>query len=417
MLIEFSTENYRSIKEKVTLSLLASRSDKSLEENTFPMLKTKKERLLRSCVLYGANASGKTNILRALASLKRLVLLSHNLQKGSPLPFNPFKLESSYLEKPTEYEITFIQNGVRYAYKVSFTNEKVVDESLYYYPKNYASLIFERSETNHFVFTKDKKKQKFLADSTPVNILYLSRSTHFNYPRTAEAFNWFKDHLTILGPADKPKSESETIRMLEDEDSKKLILKALETADIHIDDLEATTEKVDLKDLPATLPPKLRQILGILEGEGESVSIRTFHKNIEFDFFLDESEGTQRFFSLLGPCLNALKSGKLLVVDELDTKLHHFLNEFLIKLFHDPKQNRKNAQLIFTTHNVNLLKLDLFRRDQIWFTEKDPTKGSTDLFSLYEFSQRKDVDIKKRYLDGRYGAVPFIKSPGILYGK
>ena len=138
------------------------------------------------------------------------------------------------------------------------------------------------------------------------------------------------------------------------------------------------------------------------------------HKGIAFDFYSEESEGTKRMFSLIGHWIDALRNGKILVIDELDTKLHHLLNVFLINLFHDPTQNKNNAQLIFTTHNINLLDQDIFRRDQIWFTEKDGETGASDLYSLVEYSPRKDKDIQKGYLAGKYGALPFIKDNRIF---
>ena len=143
-------------------------------------------------------------------------------------------------------------------------------------------------------------------------------------------------------------------------------------------------------------------------------TIKTTHKGASFDFENGESEGTKKFFSYLGPWIDALQNGRVLVVDEIDIRLHHFLNVFLIKQFHNPKQNKKFAQLIFATHNLDLLDLSLFRRDQIWFTEKNPNNSSTDLYSLLEYKPRKDKKIKSGYLQGRYGSLPFIKMDSMI---
>ncbi len=414
MLIEFSIENFRSIKDEVTLSLLAS-SDKSLQNNLIKTDVLKKEKLLRSVVIYGANASGKSNVLSAFDFLSELILQSHRNQKGDKILFTPFKLEKKYLSKPTKFRIVFIKDEINYVYGVSFTHEKIIDEYLYYYPKNHKAIIFERKNTNDYKFTIDKTNQNFLSEKTPENVLYLSRSSNLEYEKTNEAFEWFKDGLrTITTPFDNLSIMPYTADLLKEENSKSVILKSLYDADMGIDDIGITMIKIS-DELPIDIPEKLKGILGkikdiIIEEEpnAESIKIHTLHKNVRFDFS-EESEGTQRYFSLIGPLINAIGNGGTLIVDELDIKLHHNLTESLIKVFNNPEVNKKNAQLIFATHNTNLLDQKLFRRDQIWFTEKNPDDGSTDLYSLIEYKPRKDKDITKGYLAGRYGGLPLIK--------
>ncbi|MCJ7651248.1 MAG: ATP-binding protein, partial [Candidatus Lokiarchaeota archaeon] len=260
-------------------------------------------------------------------------------------------------------------------------------------------------------------EQKFISEKTLDNVLYLSNSTKLKYDKTSEAFDWFQDNLGIIGVANHPKLIEYTIHKFnEDKKMKKFILKALIEADLGINDLSASFEKISIDEIPIAIREKLKAIIPDSEGNLEKMDITTIHKvldemgnedYVEFDFE-EESEGTKRLFSLIGLWIDSLKNGRVLIVDELDTKLHHLLNIFLIKLFNDPTQNKNNAQLIFTTHNTNLLNLDIFRRDQIWFTEKNPSKGSTDLYSLIEFRPRKDKNIQKGYLAGRYGAIPFI---------
>ncbi|PWB52503.1 MAG: hypothetical protein C3F06_08085 [Candidatus Methanoperedenaceae archaeon] len=434
MLIEFSIQNFRSIKEEVTLSLVAS-SDKSLDNNLIQKDILKKDKLLRSAVISGPNASGKSNVVLAFNSLKGLVMKSHKFQKGTELSYSPFKLDKDYLSKPTKFEIVFIQNNIKYVYGVSFTNEKIINEYLYYYPEGHKSLIFERKDTYNYRFTIDKKNQKFFSEKTLENALYLSISTQLNNKTTSEAFNWFKDTLTTVIATDNPGLINKTVELYnKDENLKKIILKALDLADLGIIDLSANIEKVPLEDVSIGLlhdSPTVKKTLKtesiILEQDDKgmllvNMDIKTIHKapnnegdefKVEFEFE-EESEGTKRLFSLIGPWIDALDKGSVLVVDELDTKLHHKLNVFLIDLFHDPTQNKNNAQLIFTTHNTNLLNLDLFRRDQIWFTSKNPKVGSTDLYSLLEFSPRKDKNIQIGYLEGRYGAIPFISGERIF---
>jgi len=432
MLIEFSVENFRSIKEKVTLSMVAS-SDKSLENNLIESDVLKKDKLLRSAVLYGANASGKSNVIMALGFLRNLVMNSHKHQKGDKINCTPFKLDEEYVSNPSKFEVVFIKNDIKYIYGLSVTGEKVVDEYLYYYPGSRRAAIFQRSSTDKYKFTVDKKQQEFISQRTLDNVLYLSKSTQENYDKTSEVFEWFKDDLGVMGPTDHPALRDFTARLL-DSQFKPIILKALSEADLGINDVSASIEKIKLDDkfddLPPDAPQELKDVFQAIKKlddsvgrkEIEKVEIKMLHKvlgkegkelSIPFNFN-EESEGTQRLFSIIGSWIEALVNGSILVVDELDTKLHHKLNVFLIKLFHDPTQNINNAQLIFTTHNTNLLDLDLFRRDQIWFTEKNQDSGSTELYSLVEFSPRKDENIQKGYIWGRYGAIPFIKENKIF---
>ena len=422
MLIEFSVENFLSIKDKVTLSLLAS-TDKSLDNNLIKTDVLKKDSLLRSAVLYGANASGKTNVILALNFLNHLIINSHTNQKGTKIKYSPFKLNRENLSMPSKFEVVFIKNDIKYIYGASMTDEKIVDEYLYYYPKGSRATIFERKNTNNYKFTIDKTEQKFLSNRTLENVLYISNSTQLNYPKTSEAFEWFKDNLRTVGPTDHPSLIDTTVELLNKEKTfKEYVLKALIKADLGISDISASIETISIDDLPTDFPENMKVLLSDGKNELKKLDIKTTHKihniegneiNVQFEFN-EESDGTQRIFSLIGPWINALINGHILVIDELDTKLHHLLNVFLIKMFNDPSQNKSNAQLVFTTHNTNLLDLDLFRRDQIWFTEKNPDIGNTDLYSLIEFSPRKDKNIQKGYLAGRYGAIPFI-SGGELF--
>jgi len=421
MLIEFNVQNFRSIKEEVTFSLVAS-ADKSLDNN---LIKTDllRDNLLRSAVIYGANASGKSNFVLAFNSLKKFVMESHMFQKGTKINYSPFKLDTKYLSKPSKFEVVFIKNNIKYIYGVSLNSEKIIDEYLYYYPEGRRALIFERRDTNNYRFTIDRKEQKFISEKTLDNVLYLSNSTQLNYDTTSKAFDWFKDNFGIIGVTDHPQLIEYTIHKLnENKKMKEFILKALIEADLGISDLFASVEAISIDEIPIPIREQLKAIIPDSEGNLEMMDITTIHKvldeignekYVEFDFE-EESEGTKRLFSLIGPWIDSLNNGRVLIVDELDTKLHHLLNVFLIKLFNDPTQNKYNAQLIFTTHNTNLLDLDIFRRDQIWFTEKNPSKGSTDLYSLIEFRPRKDKNIQKGYLAGRYGAIPFIGADRIF---
>ncbi len=419
MLIEFSVENFKSLKEKQTLSMEAATPLNDLDYNLIDLKDQadKEYQLLKSTALYGANSSGKSNVLDALMRLRHLVKRSHQNQKGDKLSHEPFRFDKEFVDEPTKFDITFIQDNIRYNYGLSYTEEKVIEEYLYYYPKGRRSQIFERQNTDEYEFKKDEKEQKMIKKRTRKNVLYLSSSTQFDYDKTTKAFDWFNEILNGIGPGEHPELTEFTYKKYDgDETSKKRIQKALKVADFGISGIEGDIKTIpvdEIKDLPLEFTQ-----LGLSdEGELKAVAIQTKHELEDTEgtlpFFL-ESEGTQRFFSLIGPIIKALENGEVLVLDELDTKLHHSLNKFIVELFHDPEDNPNGAQLIFTTHNTNLLDQDLFRRDQIWFTEMDPKEGSTDLYSLVEYSPRKDKDIEKGYLVGRYGAIPFLGDEKIL---
>lgn len=422
MLIEFSVENFRSIKEKVTLSMVSS-SDKSLDNNLIKTDVLKNDSLLRSAVIYGPNASGKSNVILAFDFLTNLVMTSHINQKDVKINVSPFKLDKEYLSKPSKFEVIFIKNNTRYVYGVSSTSKKIIDEYLYYYPKGRKAIIFERSNTNDFYFTIDNKEQDFIKNRTLDNVLYLSNSTQLRYEKSFEAFDWFKDNLRIINLEENPALMEFTIDLLnKDEKSKELILKALSNTDLGIEDIKASVENISIESLPSTFPNELKALISDGKSQFKKLDIKTIHKgnkgkDTEFDVlfeFDEESGGTQKMFFLIGLLIDVLSNGRILIVDELDIKLHYKLIRFLIKLFQDPNQNKNSAQLIFTTHNTILLEMNLFRRDQIWFTEKTPDLGNTDLYSLVEFNPRKKENFQKGYIAGRFGAEPFIKEERIF---
>ena len=405
MLVEFSIENYRSIKDKVVFSMVATK-DNSLQKNLITNgLKT--DNLLRSAVIYGANASGKSNVIKAFYFLQALVLNSHNHQKGQGIKYEPFKLDKNCLQIPTKFQIIFIQNNIKYDYSVAFNGVEILEETLYWYGNTRRALIFERKK-DVFRFTRDKNIQSFIAERTLDNTLYLSKATQENYKVVFPVFYWFKDQLQFIGSYQPIGSERPTLAYIQKSiKNKERVLKILSEADLALVDIKINSKL--LNKIPESLPPEIRSYISLVKALPlEEINIKTSHKGVLFDYFDEESEGTKRFFSLIGPCLDALEHNRIIVIDELDIKLHHKLNVFLIELFHNQSNLNTNAQLIFTTHNTNLLDQTLFRRDQVWFTEKSNENGNTELFSLTEFSPRKDKDIERGYLAGRYGALPFI---------
>lgn len=421
-MIEFSVENFRSIKDKAVLSMIASSDDSHL--SNISKDKEMEESVLRTAVIYGPNASGKSNVVIAMQFLRNFVLTSNLLQKGQLLNYQPFKLSSESKEKPSKFRIVFQRNKTRYSYVLEICRDKVVHESLFSYPKGRRSLIFERNQTNNYRFTKDKTEQQFISERTLENVSYLSNSTQLNYKGTAEAFDWFREDFLTAGLAGDPTTEEMIFETIKNPFMKKILLRALAEADVDISDVSARKESVDYGTLPSELKPFLKNFM-LISNSNEVVikEAKTTHKILDsngneelvtFDLLTEESEGTKRLFILMGPIIDALFNGKTLVLDELDVRLHMMISMMLVNLFHDKEQNKKGAQLIFTTHNLDLLNQQLFRRDQIWFTEKDATTKGTKLYSLAEFSPRKDENIQKGYLAGRYGALPFIPTGKVM---
>ncbi len=417
-------ENFRSINEKVSLSLLASNRIKKKDDHT--IIETlKNDKLLRSSIIYGPNASGKTNIIYSLMVLKHLVINSHQFKVDENISLiTPFKFNDNNSKEPTKYSIIFIHDDVRYSYFLSLKSNQVMEEKLYYYPKGRKRTLFEREMDNIIdsnIPKKDKTTIKNIMEKTRPNVLLLSSLAQWNYHDAIVAYNWFKNSLRDIGANDVLGILDFTASsMMNDESFRNKVTKLINIADFGISNIHAEIQKYEKSTIPQNLSKDIEKTLNTNSLD----EIEVTHREITFDhryknengiendyslnFFTEESHGTQRFFSLLGPWISALENGYVLLVDELDIKIHHLLSKFLVELFNNPKYNKKNAQLIVTTHDLNLLDQKIFRRDQIWFTEKRDTDGSTDLFSLLEYNQRFDKILLKAYLDGRYGAIPYI---------
>ncbi|MGH4118109.1 AAA family ATPase [Clostridium sp.] len=412
MLIEFSIENYMSIKDRVTLSMVASKD--ASHENNLIKNADKGVNILNTAVIYGANASGKTTVLSGIGFLAKLLTMSHEMQKGRKIPVKPFKLDRAWIDKPSSFEIVFKTQGVKYAYGFSATEDKVIDEYLYYYPKGRQSIIFERENTTEYKFTSDvdlqtQIKNKF--DSS--NKLYLSTASLWEYKNAQIPFEWIDNNLQFIFYHERLEKLT-TDMMKESEIINKRVKSLIKKAVNDIEDITFIEIELNKKDNPLLkyLNEEAKSKL-LSNNDNKLLSVNTAHKMnnsdelVEFDL-AEESEGTQKLFGLLGPWIDVLERGSTLIVDELDIRLHTHLTRFLVGLFQDPEINKKNAQLIFSTHDTNLLDQDLFRRDQIWFTEKKEDK-STDLYSLDDFTVRKDAAIEKGYLQGKYGAIPYMK--------
>ncbi len=392
MLVQFSIKNFRSIRDEIVISLLAS-ADSEHESDLIVVDQKKKKRLTAVAAIYGANASGKSNILLAMQTMQDMVTgKSAQLLKDKPLPFQPFSFDNETPLEPTEFGVIYYYNGIKYEYTYSYAREHIVSESLYHWPNGREALVFSR-ELTEYKFAENIKEQQTLASRTPGNKLYLVSSNEWNAPQTELAYRWFTEKLLPYDTHDTPDTTIKAIKgNFNDNPVRDRIVRELLHADLGIINVGVTEYKNSEK-------PIVLMTHRTKEAEGW----RNFPMPLE-----QESLGTQRFFSRIGPWIDALDKGGILFVDEMDSSMHPLLTKRLVEMMQDSEINTNHAQLIFTTHDSFLLDLTLLRRDQIWFTEKDPDTLGTNLFSMWDFSVRKDENIQKGYLLGKYGAIPFI---------
>lgn len=424
MLIQFSVRNFRIFKDKVTLSLIASNYDKlTRERENVSDSNNYNLRILKSAVVYGANASGKSKFIEALMFMRSFTIYSSKeSQKGDEIPVEPFKLNAESENEPSEFEVVFIFKNIMYRYGFEVEKSRVVSEWLFYKPKTKEIELFYRDfqnfETHDRNFQKGNiaVKEKLIRDNT----LLLSLAAQLNESTAINVIEWFKSLKTISGIKEDG-YETYTMSKTQDSKHKQKILELLKAADLGIQDIKL--EMLDIEKLPKNMPKEMKEMIlkKSKEEKTEFISdMLTFHKkfdsskkyigNINFSLEEDESFGTRKFFALTGPILDAIENGHTLVIDELDSKLHPNLVCKIVSLFNSKNLNPKDAQLIFNTHDTNLLSSGLFRKDQVWFTEKDKY-GEARLFSLADFKSdkvRKNEAFEDNYIRGKYGAVPFL---------
>ena len=413
MLIEFSVKNFLSFKDKVTLSMEKGNGDEKLE-NVF----TKNDvDLLRTTAIYGANASGKTNILKAFTCAILMIRNSNFMNTTNKwFSIKPFLFDKKTSKEPSEFEFIFIANDVKYRYFFSADTNKIYDEILEAYYTQKPTNIFTRTNTNDYEFNNDKSKLESIAAKNTENKLFLTTATTWNYDKTKDAFLWFSEKIDTYDSFDKISDQDLIEYSKNDGELKEFALKLLKEADIFIKDIHVDYEEKEMDNaMMDMLIPPLARTNGTFKMS--NVRIELEHEIIDKDKnkhiyslnFNDESSGTRTLFALAPFLKRAFESAKTIVVDELEKSMHPALVEFIVKLFNDKSINKANSQLIFITHATNLLTTELLRRDQIWFTEKNPDTGVSELYPLDSFSVRKDENIQKGYINGRYGAVPFIK--------
>jgi AAA15 family ATPase/GTPase len=412
MLLDFRVKNFRSLRDEQVLSLVAAK-DKTLQElNTMPSGIKAAPLLLRSAIIYGPNAGGKSNLIKALQYMRAVVAESASMmQPGQTFSVQPFRLDAESSAQPTEFEVTFILDGVRHQYGFALTSQRITSEYLLVYKAFKPQQWFERHNDpatgkDHYEFGPGLKGQKSVWEgATRTNALFLSMAVQLNSEQLRPVFDWFVNKLHIFNDI-TPLSPQFSIKMLRKPEGKQAICNFLMAADISIADIDVVIRKVLGQAIHFDLAAGKTEV----RNEEQEVNELLFHHVTEQGkavFGLgDESMGTRNLLSLTGPVLDILDKGLTLVIDELDSSLHPLLVRRLVELFHNPTLNAKGAQLIFSTHDTSLLDPDLFRRDQIWFIEKDREQASK-LYPLSDFSPRKNEALERGYLMGRYGALPF----------
>ncbi len=417
MLIEFKVKNFRSFREETIFSLLAS-TDKTLPENTFPAPEFGGRNVLRSAVIYGPNAAGKSNLISAIHFVGSFVKNSMDRKLNTPIDISPFLLVTQPNTAPSEFEITFIDHHqIRYQYGFHVTTKQVLREWLVAYPKGLPQTWFERecdqdAQTTWYFGRNLKGKNYQVAELTRPDVLFLSSAAKLNHHQLSHVFEWFQKSLRIIS-ADQLSpylSTYSATRARDSEPVQERIRHLMAVADFGISDFEVREETYTEKDLPESIPAELRN--QFINKKHLDVYMRhPVGTQDEVALPLEEeSNGTQRLFALSGPLAEVLQNGWTLFVDELDASLHPLLVRYLVELFHSPQMNPSGAQLIFNTHDTTLMDCCLFRRDQIWFVEKD-RQGCSHLYPLLDYSPRKDEALAKGYLLGRYGAIPFLSDP------
>ncbi len=430
MLITFSVGNFRSIKEPITLSMAAANiTAKNKELDTENLFNDSGVTLLKSAVIYGANASGKSNFLHAFTFMKRFVLHSTNTNSEDRIDITPFLLSTETENEPTYMEVVFLLDNVRYRYGFEVDQTRVHTEWLYRTVKRESELFWR--EEDSIQVRAGFKGGKGLAKKTRHNALFLSVADKWNVEIAKQLISWFKSINVISGLDDKSYLGFTINQLVENQSVSRQIMEFTKHMDLGISTVHAEKTKTDLSFLSTLqqtdhLPQEVRDALSTTDWF--VTAVKTSHNRydasnkkigqLEFDLDEYESEGTKKAFALSGPLLHTLQNGQILFVDELDARMHPLMTRYIVELFNSTITNPHNAQLLFVTHDINLLDNHLFRRDQIWFTEKD-RYGATDLYSLVEYKMgiRNDASFKSDYVAGKYGAIPYIGNIKRLIGE
>lgn len=405
MVLEIRLSNFFSINDEVILDLRAGNiktaKSKSLSDNVFNYDDIE---VLKTLALYGANASGKSNIIKTIRFCNAMVYESHKHNENTIFNFKPFKFKG-YSNKPSYYYIRFVIKGIEYKYSFSLNRTQILTEKLYYYPNGRKTKVFVRDENagktkrEKYSFGTSVIRRPFdVAENTSNKTLYISRASQMDREIPKDIFNFFHRDF-ILHHSNYGKSNLEALINV----YKNQLLTALQFADSDIVDFKVNFKKEKGRSLKANLDT---EEAFFVDDELEKIELKTYHKfspNTSFDFS-EESLGTQKLFLMMLTIIDIVKNNKTLLVDEIEDSLHPKIVDYIIEIFNASTK----AQLIFSTHNTNLLDLNKFRKDQIWFVNKK-NDGGSDLYSLYDYSDFRDtMDLEKAYLQGRFDSIPIV---------
>ena len=445
MLIEFKVTNYRSIRAEQTLSMVASNYSDELPQNLIscdhvPGLKGVK--LVKVVAIYGANASGKSNIINAFRFFAGFIRDSATkLQPGAATGVQPFKLDPACMTEPSKFEMTAVINGIRMLHGIELTSERVTREYLVAYPKAMPRVWFER-EWNGEKYQWSKSSEHFkhdaaLREKVRENVSFVSLAAQFNHAQAEVIYDWYADYVWGANFEHDGKQGALTRMMLGDETVRLELVEAVRLADLGVVDLQKRKPEwleaieftfqnqgsnsykaradalVFKKAIEASETKTLNELNVAIEEMSGLIAIpELVHQGVgatkvALNYYEEESSGTQRFIDLMAQLTLAREANRLSIFDEIETSLHPLLVKALLEFASVKTENPHTAQLFFTTHNPLLLDQTLLRRDQIWFTEKDQ-EGATRLYPLTDFKPRKDESLIKGYLAGRYGGIPFI---------
>jgi AAA15 family ATPase/GTPase len=430
MLVEFRVKNFRSFNEEQVLSLVAGGRDDSHQEN---LIICEGFNLVKAAAIHGANASGKSNFVKAMRFMTSFVRNSATkMNLGDKIQgVVPFRLDPDARRMPSSFELAMIIDGTRFEYGFSATGEQVHSEFLFAYPAGRRQRWLERDfgcgtkETGWAFRGPLKKEEKILKEKTRANGLVLSRGAELNIEALKKVFLWFREGVLVFDLSERPSDlfQRTAERIKNEKYFHDTVIDMIRHADVGIDDIIVSEEAIPLENMPDHIKEfwsrrLIHQASGEKSGDEQTFKRRTIqaiHRQHEsgaketFDFANDESNGTKRFFALCGPFLEALREGTVVVVDELECSMHPLLTRKLVELFQSAGTNKSGAQLIFATHDSTLMDPELFRRDQIWLVEKNQ-KGASELFSLHDFDTkgrpRNTEAFQRNYLAGRYGGVP-----------
>ncbi|NLM47158.1 MAG: ATP-binding protein [Firmicutes bacterium] len=430
MLISFKVANYRSFRDEVVLSMLA----KGLKERKESLIPYGTKKVLPAAALYGKNGGGKSNLLRAFWLAVQFVRNAQRTQhENAPVPVQPFLLNDYSRNEPTAFEFTYVQDGVKYVYGFAATRAKIVKEYLYHSPKGQKAVIFERDgQEFSFPVNREKKKKELISEAVAPNQLYFAVSCTMNYKPCIAAMKWFRE--SVFFSRDYTDIPHQIIQHAEDPGILKAIVSAAQKADLGIQDMFFEIRDKELsKDeiLPDNMPEEIKKALhGLMQAlmsapneaetrlkvsELKAISrhygISKSGKKKYFSLNLaDESDGTKHLMALAPAIEKTLSTGGILLVDEIEKDMHPLLVEYIIARYQSKNSNKTGAQIVFTTHNTELLNMEVLRRDQIYFVDKDNESGVSELYNLTEFSPHTDENIHKGYLAGKYGATPILET-------